>query len=101
MQSLRGQLARWQTRRTKGAKTKSKHWRRKIFKATKSYSLRQYGGAGGSRTPDLRFRKPPLYPTELQPHVLILPEILAQNAVRTRTTNHRFIPTKTNGRIGW
>jgi hypothetical protein len=27
----------------------------------------QDGGAGESRTPDLRFRKPPLYPTELQP----------------------------------
>ena len=26
-----------------------------------------YGGAGESRTPDLRFRKPPLYPSELQP----------------------------------
>ena len=26
------------------------------------------GGAGESRTPDLRFRKPPLYPSELQPH---------------------------------
>jgi hypothetical protein len=31
-------------------------------------STLEYGGAGGSRTPDLRFRKPPLYPTELQPH---------------------------------
>jgi hypothetical protein len=28
------------------------------------------GGAGESRTPDLRFRKPPLYPTELQPHIV-------------------------------
>jgi hypothetical protein len=27
----------------------------------------QNGGAGESRTPDLRFRKPPLYPSELQP----------------------------------
>jgi hypothetical protein len=27
------------------------------------------GGAGESRTPDLRFRKPPLYPTELQPRL--------------------------------
>jgi hypothetical protein len=26
-----------------------------------------HGGAGESRTPDLRFRKPPLYPSELQP----------------------------------
>src|SRR5579862_1021062 len=29
------------------------------------------GGAGESRTPDLRFRKPPLYPTELQPHLAL------------------------------
>ena len=27
-----------------------------------------YGGAGEVRTPDLRFRKPTLYPSELQPH---------------------------------
>jgi|HubBroStandDraft_6_1064221.scaffolds.fasta_scaffold758713_1 hypothetical protein len=27
----------------------------------------KHGGAGESRTPDLRFRKPPLYPSELQP----------------------------------
>ena len=27
------------------------------------------GGAGRSRTGDLRFRKPPLYPSELQPHM--------------------------------
>jgi hypothetical protein len=26
------------------------------------------GGAGEARTPDLRFRKPSLYPSELQPH---------------------------------
>src|SRR5229473_8337962 len=26
------------------------------------------GGAGESRTPDTRFRKPLLYPSELQPH---------------------------------
>jgi hypothetical protein len=25
------------------------------------------GGAGEARTPDLRFRKPTLYPSELQP----------------------------------
>ena len=27
-----------------------------------------FNGAGGIRTHDLRFRKPSLYPTELQPH---------------------------------
>ena len=26
-------------------------------------------GAGGTRTHDLRFRKPSLYPAELQPHI--------------------------------
>ena len=31
----------------------------------------QNGGAGESRTPDLRFRKPPLYPSELQPQVIM------------------------------
>jgi hypothetical protein len=30
----------------------------------------KYGGAGRSRTGDLRFRKPPLYPSELQPRVV-------------------------------
>jgi hypothetical protein len=33
------------------------------------------GGAGGSRTPGLRFRKPPLYPSELQPLNAILSEL--------------------------
>ena len=32
-------------------------------------SKEKHGGAGESRTPDLRFRKPPLYPTELQPRI--------------------------------
>ena len=27
-----------------------------------------WNGAGGTRTHDLRFRKPSLYPAELQPH---------------------------------
>jgi hypothetical protein len=30
-------------------------------------SYRKNGGAGEARTPDLRFRKPSLYPSELQP----------------------------------
>src|ERR1700730_5876358 len=33
-------------------------------------SKAEHGGAGESRTPDLRFRKPPLYPSELQPRAL-------------------------------
>jgi hypothetical protein len=36
--------------------------------STSAFAREQSGGAGESRTPDLRFRKPPLYPSELQPH---------------------------------
>jgi hypothetical protein len=35
--------------------------------ALEPVETKKSGGAGESRTPDLRFRKPPLYPTELQP----------------------------------
>jgi hypothetical protein len=30
------------------------------------YLINEYGRPGGNRTPDLRFRKPLLYPSELQ-----------------------------------
>src|ERR1700733_7386992 len=38
----------------------------------------KYGGAGESRTPDTWFRKPKLYPSELQPRAMIV----LQNAGR-------------------
>jgi hypothetical protein len=37
----------------------------------------QYGGAGESRTRDTQFRKLLLYPSELQPHKAILPQLVA------------------------
>ena len=45
-------------------------WRRSASAASEGSEceIDNYGGAGESRTPDLRFRKPPLYPSELQPH---------------------------------
>ena len=33
-----------------------------------AYATLNFDGAGGIRTHDLRFRKPSLYPAELQPH---------------------------------
>ena len=59
------------------------------------------GGAGGIRTPDLRFRKPTLYPSELQPlrslvyygsfsiRILLTPQIRAVSVAFCETLWHK------------
>src|SRR5579864_5022573 len=49
------------------------------------------GGAGESRTPDLRFRKPPLYPSELQPR-LQCPHSLHPSRKKLRNIPNRAMP---------
>ena len=51
---------------------------------TENRSLKTFsGGAGEIRTPDKRFRKPLLYPSELQPHfsIVIRPALLSSARV--------------------
>jgi hypothetical protein len=42
----------------------------------------KYGGPGESRTPDKRFRKPLLYPSELQARAMILTNLLRSAGTR-------------------
>jgi hypothetical protein len=45
-------------------------------KSTLSLSVMSlHGEPGGNRTPDLKFRKLPLYPTELQAHISLIQEL--------------------------
>ena len=48
------------------------------------------GGPGESRTPDKRFRKPLLYPSELQAHGLLPPKSISIYRIRVEHSGKRL-----------
>src|SRR5712692_3178277 len=65
---------------------------------SRARSKQIYGGAGESRTRDTQFRKLLLYPSELQPHTTILPQVVA--ASRSPGSHEGLAPSGTSHGAG-